>query len=259
MSFPSRRLSPLTRAVRATASALGFTVIPHWRLRNYPQAEFMSRLFGYLEIDCVLDVGANRGQYRDFLRDHVGYDGLIVSFEPLPTLTEHLRKRSADDPQWIVYACALGREGGTACFNIMANDVFSSFLSPSTTKTSLFEQMNQVHSQVEVEVRTLDDVVEEVRATTSFHRPYLKMDTQGFDLSVVDGAQYFLPQLLALQTEASVTSIYEDSPDFATVIRELERRGFALSGIFPNNPEHFPRMFEFDCHMVNRALLPSGR
>lgn len=251
-------MTPLKATVARWISRLGYTVVPNWRLASFVQADFLARLFALAGVDLVLDVGANRGQYRDFLRRDVGHDGFIASFEPLPALSRHLLERSATDKRWIVHAFALGRERGTAPFNVMEMDTFSSFLAPTASATKRFEQMNSVRSKVEVPVRTLDNMVDELRAKIPFRRPYLKLDTQDYDLAVIEGAANFLPDIVALQTEASVMPIYEGSPDFATAIRMLERRGFALSGIFPNNPGHFPRMFEFDCHMVNRALVPDG-
>ena len=49
-------------------------------------------MLGELRVDCVLDVGANVGQFGDMLRT-IGYMGTIVSFEPVDatfrTLAEH--------------------------------------------------------------------------------------------------------------------------------------------------------------------------
>ena len=66
------------------AATLGYAVLPKWRLAQLPMAERLRKIFAAHSIDTVIDVGANKGQYRDFLRHHVGYRGSIVSFEPLP-------------------------------------------------------------------------------------------------------------------------------------------------------------------------------
>ncbi len=234
----------------------GYTVIPHWRAEKHAQAEYLEKLFGLLEVDCVLDVGANEGQYVDFLRQEVGYRGTVVSFEPIPALGQHLIERAKGSPGWVVQPYALGTSSGIASFNVMVGSQFSSFLTPSHSATSRFEAINRVSDKVEVEVRALDDVLPGLRRDLGFSRPYLKLDTQGFDLAVLKGGAASLQQVVALQTEASVTPIYEGAPDFASVVRYLEGCGFALSGMFANNPAHFPLMIEFDCHMVNRARLP---
>ena len=245
----------LKQWVAQQARACGYTVVPDWQLDRFAQARYLARLFETLAIDCVLDVGANRGQYRDFLRQEVSYTGWVISFEPVPALGAHLAQRAQADPRWQVEPVALGATPGTATLNVMASDTFSSFLAPNAAGAAMFATRNRVAEQAEVPVHTLDARLPDLLARTGCSRPYLKLDTQGYDLAVIEGAATCLPKILALQTEASVTPIYEDAPDFATVIRQLEARGFALSGMFPNNPDHFPRMIEFDCHMLNQSQL----
>lgn len=249
-----RRLHALTAR---TLDALGYTVVPNWRMGSFGFARHLRRLLPLLEIDCVLDVGANAGQYYDFLRGDVDYRGWVVSFEPIPEHVAALRRRAATEPAWRIESMALGAAGGRAPFNVMAGTQFSSFLEPDHSATTQFLEANAVRETIDVAVHTLDEVLPGLARDLGVGRFYLKLDTQGFDLEVVKGAQVSLPGIRALQTEASVTPIYRGSPDFATTIRELQRRGFELSGIFPNNPDHFPRMLEFDCCMVHRAHLPA--
>lgn len=49
------------------------------------------RVLDRLSIDCVLDVGGDRGGYGDLLRD-IGYKGWIISFEPVRAFFEVLSK-----------------------------------------------------------------------------------------------------------------------------------------------------------------------
>lgn len=235
--------------------AFGYTVIPNWRITQYPQAEFLKQLFEYCKIDCVFDVGANEGQYGTFLRTHVGYKGLIISFEPIPSCAALIRQLATNDEKWLVEEVALGSESGNARFNVMAGTQFSSFLEPDHSHVQRFVAQNKLTQEIEVQVRTLKDYLPRIIQEHGCNFPYLKLDTQGFDLTVARGAGAELKRFLALQTEASVTPIYEKMPNFSEVIREFQDMGFELSGIFPNNPEHFPRMIEFDCHMINRECL----
>ena len=240
------------RAIERLFGRLGYAVIPHWRLERHSMARHLARLFRELSVDLVLDVGANRGQYHDFLRREVGYAGWIASFEPNPALANHLAARARVDDRWAVHGCALGSAPGMMEFNIMASSEFSSFLQPTERATSRFAEMNRVAEQVTVEVDTLERRLPALMSSLAVCRPYLKLDTQGFDLSVIEGARGVLAELEALQIEASVTPIYEAAPDYATAIATSQSLGFEPSGFFPNNEGHFPRLVEFDCVMVAR-------
>lgn len=241
------------------AARFGYVVLPLWRAEQYPQVRWLQRLFGRMGIDGVLDVGANRGQYRDFLRRVVGYRGRIVSVEPLPHLGAALRERAADDPLWGIEECALGEQSGRLKLQVMAQDQFSSFRAPDETGTTGFAALNRPVATTEVEVRTLAELMPSLQAGGGFGRPYLKLDTQGYDLNVLRGAEPVLGTIVALQTEAAVVPIYKDSPRYDEVIKWLERRGFELSGIFPNNPHHFPRLLEFDCHVINGRFVDRAK
>ena len=124
----------LGKPLAGLARAFGYILLPKRVAKYWQEISLLQRLLERLEIDCVIDVGANRGQYRDQLRELVGYRGRIVSVEPLSALAAGLSARAAqEDPLWEVHACALGATPGTATLNVMATDVFSSFLQPDAS------------------------------------------------------------------------------------------------------------------------------
>jgi FkbM family methyltransferase len=243
-------ISSIREGLFNAAQAIGYTVVPNWRMERYPQTVYLRKLFGALGTDCVLDVGANLGQYRDFLRREVGFRGKIVSFEPIPAHANALRKRARQDSDWIIEGCALGASSETAILNVMSSTTFSSFLQPRHS-VQRFKESNDVRERIEVPVKTLDELLPALTQSIGFQSPYLKLDTQGFDLEVVRGAGQSMQQMRALQTEASVRPIYEGMPNFSTVLQTLEAHGFEPSGIFPNNDGHFPLLIDFDFHMIN--------
>ncbi|HEX5127853.1 MAG TPA: FkbM family methyltransferase [Rhodocyclaceae bacterium] len=248
----------IKKAASKFAESQGYTVIPTWRLNSYPQASYLQKLFALLEIDCVFDVGANNGQFRDFLRYEVDYQGTIISFEAMPDYVERLRDRARQDEHWLIEGYALGSKSGTASFNVMAESQFSSFLQPDHSAVQRFQDTNTVQRTVEVRVKTLAEVMPELKRKFEMHSAYLKMDTQGFDLEVVRGAGPHIRDFLALQTEASVKPIYAGMPSYDVVIKTLEAEGFEPSGIFPNNSGHFPLLIEFDCHMISSSRVPKS-
>jgi len=238
---------------------LGYEIIPHSRLMPRDIGAHLVSLFGTLDPTCVFDVGANTGQYRDFLRNEVRYTGLIVSFEPVRNMVEILRAKAQSDAAWLVYHCALGAQTGVQPINVMSAETLSSFLPPDNSVTDLFAANNVVDHTENVEVRTLDSVIEELRSQRDLgKRLYLKMDTQGYDLEVIKGAERSLSEFAAVQTELSCQAIYKGMPGYVEMLAALDKRGFQLSGLFPVNQDTSLRIIESDCVMLNSALVKSA-
>lgn len=203
-----------------------------------------------LEIDCVFDVGANRGGFRDFLRMEVGYGGLILSFEPVSHLAELIRVASVSDPLWHTFHFAIGDVPGVMPINVARNEVFSSFLQSSDATVDYVAAGNSVDHVEDTTVRTLADVFTEMQEKHGFKRPYLKIDTQGFDLKVLKGAGEYLSRFMAMQTELSMLPIYEDQPSYTQVLAFLTQAGFSISGMYPEDRDPLLRVVEFDCVLI---------
>ena len=84
----------------------------------------MADVLARYRVDCVVDVGANRGQTGRRLR-RLGYRGSIVSFEPVPRAFEELAREAANDRAWSVHQLALGREDGTTTMNVVPGTLSS--------------------------------------------------------------------------------------------------------------------------------------
>ncbi len=259
-------LGPLKRSMKRIASRFHYVIVivpPKGaaQMRSALSSEralgnHLRRLLRELSVDCVLDVGANRGQYRAFLRDTVGYEGWIVSFEPLQQNVKILREEAKNDPRWIVYEFALGKQNGYLDINVMRSDEFSSFLTPDTSLVDDFRELNVVDRKESVEIKRLDEVVPGLRASKQIRNIYLKMDTQGFDLEVIEGAGAELTDICAVQTELSVRPIYAEMPNYREVLCLLESLGFAISGMYSVSLDPAMRVIEFDCVLVKE---PSPR
>jgi len=244
--------------VLKASHSLGYDIVPLREMKERDFALHLGQLLKRLQIDCVLDVGANVGQYHDFLRDKVLYDGPIVSFEPVGRHIELLRQRARGDQNWHIEGYALGASEGTLPINVMASDQFSSFLEPDNSRTRDYDGLNEPTHVELVPVRTLDEVIPVLRERLNFRRPYLKLDTQGFDLEVLRGGNGVLPAVSALQTEASVIGIYKGMPGYMDTIRHLNRCGFDVTGFYPVSRDRALRLIEFDCVMLNRGALPAS-
>ena len=92
------------------ARRLGYDLTPRRKAKS-PNAQLVAVL-QHFRITCVLDVGANVGQYGSMLREW-GYPGRIVSFEPQADAHRALERRTAADPAWqVAPPMALGARAG---------------------------------------------------------------------------------------------------------------------------------------------------
>jgi FkbM family methyltransferase len=229
------------------------------RLLQHPLSSHLSDLLGRLGCDAVLDVGANRGQFHDMLRDQAAFRGPIVSYEPNPELAKALADRSAADPLWQVEGVALGDAPGEASLNVTASDDCSSFLAPSSVQPRRLADLNRVVRQVRVPVRTLEGEIRRLREERGFRRLFLKLDTQGWDLHVLRGAGDGLSAVVGAQTEVSLVPIYEGMTDWLTSLRQVRELGFEVTGMFPVaiDPDTH-RVIEFDCVLVRPSAAATA-
>jgi FkbM family methyltransferase len=217
----------------------------------------LSQLLPKLGIDCLLDVGANQGQYGTLLR-RCGYKGRIASFEPVKASFEILRAKAAKDPQWSVYNYALGAKAEEKLIHVSRSTVMASFLDATEFSHTQFPEGMPVTRDEKVTIRTLDEVFGLVTEGLKSPRVFLKMDTQGFDLQVFAGAKRSLPQVRGLQTEISIQAIYEGMPDYLESLATYTKAGFVMSGLYPvSRDKQTLALIELDC--VMRRVTPEKK
>ena len=200
-----------------------------------------------LGVEIVIDVGANYGQYRALLRQ-IGFTGRIVSFEPVARPFQHCAALAADDPGWSVHRLAIGRRAQRRRIKVGSSEDFSSFLGLSRYGRDTFDELSLDRTE-RVHVRTLDSVWGELIGGEA-QRVFLKTDTQGWDLQVYRGASRHLSRVIGTQCEVAVQRLYRRMPGYRRTLAFLERRGFALTGLYPVWRDAALRVGEFDCVMV---------
>ena len=210
-------------------------------------------LLPLLDIGIVIDVGANEGQYAQGLRSIIGYEGEIHSFEPLPAAFEKLSANAASDPLWHVHNYALGDEDGEAELKVSEHTVFSSLHETNAQGHAKFKGGIAVADTVKVPLRRLDGLVGELGIDVSSTPTFLKMDTQGHDAWVFQGAAGILPQLAGLQSEVSVIGIYEGVPTYIELFEIYRNAGFELTGVYTlNRYRDTGHIVELDCVFARR-------
>ena len=228
------------------------------RVHSYPEILALRRLFDEFQIDALIDVGANEGQYALSARKDAGFAGHIFSFEPNPAVFAILSAKAAHDRAWHVYNIALSDFDGMTEFHIMAAHQFSSLARPAELLDPVFKSRNHVENTVETQCRRLDGLLDELLKHYGLSRPFLKMDTQGHDRAVCDGAGARLAEMIGVQSELAVRPQYESAADYRAMIGYLEQRGFVPNAFFANNKGHFPLLVEMDGIFLRADLAGEG-
>lgn len=155
-------------------------------------------------INVVLDVGANVGQFARWIRD-AGYTGKIVSFEPLSDAHQKLSQMAKRDSQWIVAPrMALGSVLGSIDIHVARNGVSSSILPMLAAHKDAAPDSSYVETQ-SVVLNRLDDVY----SLSQEDRLLLKVDVQGYEKAVLDGSVRLLKNCRAVIIEMSLVPLYE--------------------------------------------------
>lgn len=201
--------------------------------RYHPSSSPLARLMAALShfnIDLVFDVGANEGQFANELRAG-GYSERIVSFEPLSAAYRRLVQTSSDDTAWHVHPrCALGSATGEIELNISGNSVSSSILAMLPTHSKAAPESAYLGRET-APLTTLDQVAPPYLAGAN--APFLKIDTQGYEWQVLDGAHATLPMVRGILMELSLVPLYEGQQLWRESIERLEAEGFVLWALQP--------------------------
>ena len=80
-----------------------------------------------------------------------------------------------------------------------------------------------------VALRKLDSIAPDYMNSNS--KVFLKIDTQGYEEYVLNGANKLMHQVIGLQLEISLVPLYEGQCLFDVMLKKLEKDGFEIWGI----------------------------
>jgi FkbM family methyltransferase len=231
----------LKQGIQRWLRAMGYDIV-----RYTPSSHFLARRKRILDrtgTDVVLDVGANVGQYAQQLRA-IGYTGRIISFEPLSSAYPELVRRSSSDGNWQVLNCALGDQSCTTEINVSENSDSSSILNILPYHMKAAPESRYIGKQ-QIELKTLDSLFNEL--SVEAHNIWMKIDTQGFEHRILEGAKNSLANIQTIQLEMSLVPLYEDQILFADMYEILNDRGYRIISIEPSfSDEESGHMLQVD-------------
>ena len=171
----------------------------------------------------IVDVGAQNLSSEDHIYAPLQRSGIakIIGFEPLAEAAEE-RRRGDPNVTMLNHFVGSGRPG---TFHVGRFDPTSSLFEPNMPFLSQFHSLPQmcetVSSAPAVTIR-LDDVPEISECD------FLKLDVQGGELDVLDGAPRLLAAVAVVHCEVEFSPVYKDQPLFSDVDAKLRAGGFEL-------------------------------
>jgi FkbM family methyltransferase len=216
----------LIRIFQKLTHKVGVSIRPY-TAATHPDKRLANSL-KYFDIDLILDIGANVGQFAQSVLDN-GYSGKIISFEPIKNCHEKLTQKAKSVKNWVIYdQGAIGSKEEWVEINISKNSVSSSILGIKKAHIE-GEPDSKYIAKEKVKVRRLDDVI---RAEDFFKKIFIKIDVQGFEMEVLKGGQNVLNQASLVSIELSLVPMYENNGIIYTdVIKYMEDHGFYLFGV----------------------------
>jgi FkbM family methyltransferase len=219
----------LLHAARKFAQKLGIDVV------RFPGDHPLRHVVQLLEahgVETVLDVGANDGGYAGEIR-HLGYHGVIHSFEPVNSVFMRASERARSDPGWYVHPFACGASVGQVTINVAANNAASSSVLPMLPAHALAApDAVFIGTQLASQCR-IDDLWNEL--TGSSGSAFLKIDVQGYERYVLDGAANAikLGNVTGIQIELSLVPLYAGGWNFDAALSWMRDHGYSLHRIIP--------------------------
>lgn len=170
---------------------------------------------------AVVNIGASDIGDAEIYQPLLDRDiGSLIGFEPLPEQFEILKAKQAKNCTVLPYAIG---DGGLHTLHVCAFWPMSSLLRPDSRQLQQFipfSDYGRVTSEIPVQTYRLDDV-DEIRAMD-----FLKIDVQGFELTVFQNGRNKLAEAVALQVELPFVKTYENQPAFGEIDIELQSLGF---------------------------------
>jgi len=209
------------------------------------EGERIVQLLALHDVDAVIDVGANEGQYAGRLRS-AGYRGPIVSIEPGAEAHAALSATAADDPDWrVAPRMALGERAGEATLHLSNRSDMNSLKPMAAVTGEAFPKALAAGTET-VAVARLDAVFDDL-AGKQARRAFVKIDTQGFEAEVLRGATGALDRIAGFQLELSLLPLYEGEATYLAVLQQLDGLGYELHLVLSGNfSRRLGRQLQFD-------------
>ena len=181
------------------------------------------------QVNCVIDVGANVGQFGVDIRRH-GFKGEIVSFEPVAETFASLLRTIKNRQPWKAIQLGLGSRESELTMNISRNDgLSSSLLDMKNIHISNFPDSEMISNQ-KVQISCLD--IQLNKLAIDPRSILLKIDVQGYEAEVLKGASESLTKIPLCYLEVSLQPLYEGELTLLPILNLLSISGHEVIDVY---------------------------
>jgi FkbM family methyltransferase len=187
-----------------------------------------------------IDVGANIGYFTCLMSKFAGAAGKVLAVEPEPNNLKLLQQNiSANNLKNVdVFPCAVGASDGTAMLGL--------YKPSNRGRHSILD--TTAKSQVKVPVKTLDEIAGSSGSGAGSSVQYwslLKIDVEGYEAFVIDGAKETLSRVEALVMEFSPALLKKSGADPTAILMTLSA--------------HFPKIYRMEASDLVRTSAEDCR
>jgi len=214
--------------IRKSLNLFGYDLVLDQRSLGYrlaPDEADKYLWLSSLNINTVLDIGANTGEFAQKIRGILP-DTAIFSFEPLGDVFRELQRNFQGLSNFKAFNFALGDAN-------CQMTIFRNKFSPSSSLLSMTEAHKQdfpftaAQRTETVEVKPLDDIFPDLKVKENI---LIKMDVQGYEDKVIKGGEKAISRSRLLIVETSFKLLYAGQPLFGEIYDSLVQRGFKYIG-----------------------------
>jgi FkbM family methyltransferase len=222
----------MKKIVKRILQNLGYVIAPaNSNLLYVDPIMVQQKLIGKDKKITIFDVGAHSGE-TTLLYNHFFKNATIYSFEPFPDTFNMMKQKVAGYPNIKIFNLALASKGGKANFHVNKYNYTNSLLATHEDAIKTWGIDHQDTKEIiEVNSDTLDRFVEKMQIENI---DILKIDTQGSEYSVIEGAAQTIDaqKVRLIYLEIITMPAYKEQKFFDEVLHLLRLKGFHLHNFF---------------------------
>ena len=195
----------------------------------------ISKYLRELDIEKIIDIGAHKGEFLESMLK-IEKVNSFYAFEPQKNIFKELNEKFVKNEKVTLFNCAMDKEISnkklrinkismkSSLAEINENSLYLKFKNFLTLAKSNFED------EYEVQTSTIDKIFEGI----NLRKTLLKIDVEGFEISVIKGSQVKLRQIPFILLENQFGNHYKNN-NFNDIIKLLSEKNFEIDKkfIFP--------------------------